>query len=91
MNATTCICTRPAPPFDHLLELNPKCLAHRKDIQLVAAGWTRVGAELWRKPLPKNLGGPDGGQTYIVLTQEEAYDSLNETELPKGSSCDTCD
>lgn len=44
MSASECICSPAPAPFDHAVQVNPKCLAHRQDIQLVAAGWTRNGA-----------------------------------------------
>lgn len=75
--ATVCICPMGLPPFDHLLESNPKCLAHRKDIQLVAAGWFRNG-ELWSRPY---MSAPyddslEGAASHFLLTESEAYDIL---------------
>ncbi len=79
MTATTCICSPAPEPYDHLLTSNPKCLAHNKAIQLVAAGWTRHG-EYW------SLTWPDGpfGNEYHLLTETEAYDILvSKRENPK--------
>lgn len=75
MTAITCICPPGRPPFDHLLESNPLCLAHRKDIQLVADGWSRVTSTMWRRLLPPNLLSP-AGATYQIASEEDAYDIL---------------
>lgn len=67
MSATTCICTPAPPPNDHLQVVNPKCLAHRMDIQLVAAGWKRSGGAWW-----------DGNGYYKGLfTIEQAFETLS--------------
>lgn len=66
MSAADCICYPAPTPHDHLQVVNPKCLAHRLDIQLVAAGWKRSGAAWW-----------DGNGYYKGLfTIEQAYETL---------------
>lgn len=73
MTSATCICPPGRPPFDHLLESNSLCLAHRKDIQLVAGGWFREGG-YWSKrdvDIMNNVCSK-----HALLTEEEAYDIL---------------
>jgi hypothetical protein len=64
--ANLCICTPAPAPYDLYLQSHPKCLAHRQDIQLVAAGWERNGA-VWTHPNTRGL-----------WTQEQAYDRMIE-------------
>jgi hypothetical protein len=71
VNAMTCICAQAPPPNDHLKVVNPKCLAHRMDIQLVRAGWRRSGSMWW---LPGSKVNPG------LLSEQEAFETL--TVLP---------
>jgi len=66
MSATQCICSPAPEPYSHLQQVSPKCLAHRMDIQLVAAGWERSGAAWY------DLSGYYKG----LWTLEQAYETL---------------
>jgi hypothetical protein len=62
---TECICTPAPPPYDHLLESHPKCIAHVTAVRLVAAGWKRDGG-LWTHDYYKGL-----------WTEEQAKETLD--------------
>lgn len=81
MNAATCICPMGLPPFDHLLESNPLCLAHRVDIQLVAAGWLRTG-DRWSKKASMLSLSLEKSFMHYLLTEDEAYDILLAKDKP---------
>lgn len=41
-----CVCSPAPAPFDHLQQVDRKCIAHNWDVILVKAGWKREGA-IW--------------------------------------------
>jgi len=71
MALITCNCTPAPAPFDHLFEVNRRCLIHRfrtEEEHLVAAGWYRAGPS-WMHPTGTLLCSQD--EAYGILLAEE--------------------